>query len=43
MQMLELLSKLIAQLIIIYKTVSNATNMKTVAITDYFDITVVTC
>jgi len=43
MQMLELLSKLIAQLIMIYKTVNNATNMKTVAITNYFHITVVTC
>jgi len=37
MQMLELLSNLIAQLIMIYKTVNIATNMKTI------DITVVTC
>ena len=40
---LELLSKLIAQLIMIYKTVNSATNMKTLATTNYFDITVVTC
>jgi hypothetical protein len=43
MQMLELHSKLIAQLIMIYKTVNNAIHRKRVAIASYSDITVVTC